>query len=431
MKTRIVALIACFSLVGCKTYIPTDEYGNIINTDKFASDYSDPVNTEEKGHLKTINDNTVLACNYSSFEVARQDAYAYALDSNSIQKIKSNTKTYCQKNSSNKGCLHELNINSVMSDKKLVNTVKKGDCYKFTFKKMKGFKNVDASESYSSFDRPSVNESLVHINFVNVYTPVRAKLNGKPIILRQDKPFSIRGKKVMNFEIIDSRFKYKRFTINVPKESKYITKNVALVQVYKKRKKNKEVGAGFERQDYKVPDSKTNERVIILRNRHDVDPSNDHLTNLHSEVEFRVYTNFERFVERGIEKPMSTVTIHSNLNEFNYSYMGFKPKEQNAENDYGRVTLQITVYLENMFKFAQYNLHYEVIKKNGIAYINTNAFRGPHSSWIYDSGYSFGNGFGLGLSYNYGHDHVVSLDGSSKPIAKVDVKFIKGWYMWW
>lgn len=430
MKTHFIALITCLSLVGCKTYIPTDEYGNIINTDKFASDYSDPVNTEEKGTLKTVNKNTVLACNYSSFENARQDAYAYALDFDSIQKIKSNTKTYCQKNSSNKGCLHELNINSVMSDKKLVNTIKKGDCYKFTFKKMKGFKNVDASESYSSFDRPSVNESLIRINFVNVNTPVRAKLNGKPITLSQDKPFNIKGKKVMNFEIIDSRFKYKRFTINVPKESKYITKNVALVQVYKKRKKNKEVGAGFERQDYKVLNSKTSERVVVLRNRHDVDPSNDHLTNLHSEVVFKIYTNFERFVERGIEKPMSSIAVLTNLHEPHYSYFGFKPKEQNAENDYGRVTLQITVYLENMFKFAQYNLHYEVIKKNGIAYIK-DSFGGPHSSWYYDTGYSFGNGIGAGLSYNYGSDCIVTLDGSNKPISKIEVKFIKGWYMWW
>ena len=98
MNTRLIALISCLSLVGCRTYIPTDEYGYSVATDKFASEYSDPINVEESGNLKTINSNTVLACNYSSIEAARQDAYAYALDSNSVQNIKGTTKTYCQNN---------------------------------------------------------------------------------------------------------------------------------------------------------------------------------------------------------------------------------------------------------------------------------------------------------------------------------------------
>lgn len=429
MNTRLVALIACFGLVGCRTHIPTDEYGNVISTDKFASEYSDPINTEESGTLKTINDNTVLACHYSSIEAARQDAYAYALDSNSVQNIKSNANTYCQNNMSHKGCLHELNINSTMKDKKLVNTVKKGDCYKFTFKKLKGFKNVDASESYSSFDRPAVNESLVRINFVNVNTDVRAKMNGQSIILSRDKSFNIQGKKVLTFEVIDSRFKYKKFTINVPKESKYITKNVALVQVYKKRKKNKEVGAGFERQDYKIKDSKVNERVIVLRNRHDVDPSNNHLTNLHAEVEFVITTQFYRFIDNGVEEQGSFIDVFTNLESSSFT-RGFKPKKQNAVNDYGRATLQITVYLENMFKYAQYNLYYEVIKDKGIAYIKS-AFPGPHSSWFFDTGYKTDyRGFTRKSNdaYNY---HLTGLSGSRLPIAKIDVKFFKGWIGWY
>ena len=430
MNTRLIALISCLSLVGCRTYIPTDEYGYSVATDKFASEYSDPINVEESGNLKTINSNTVLACNYSSIEAARQDAYAYALDSNSVQNIKGTTKTYCQNNMSNKGCLHEFNINSTMKDKKLVNTVKTGDCYKFTFKKLKGFKNVDSSESYSSFDRPAVNTSLVRINFVNVDTEVRAKMNGKPIILSQDKPFSIKGKKLLTFEIIDSRFKYKKFTINVPKESKYITKNVALVQVYKKRKENKEVGAGFERQDYKIKDSKINERVIVLKNRHDVDPSNNHLTNLHSEVEFRITTEYSSNIVDGIEMGGSDINVFTNLNNSHYSYYGFKPKEQNAGRDYGRVTLQITVYLENMFKYAKYNLYYEVIKEKGIAYIKT-AFHGPRSSWFFDGGYNTGfSGFHTSYSQTY-DGKLIRLSGSTKPIAKLDVKFYKGWIGWY
>ena len=71
----------------------------------------------------------------------------------------------------------------------------------------------------------------------------------------------------------------------------------------------------------------------------------------------------------------------------------------------------------------------EVIKEKGIAYIKT-AFHGPRSSWFFDGGYNTGfSGFHTSYSQTY-DGKLIRLGGSTKPIAKLDVKFYKGWIGW-
>lgn len=234
MKKQIISLFSTLILSSC-ALVATDPYGN-ESVDIFEDGYSDEVSIEEKGTVKVINNNTIKACGFSSLDTARQEAYALALDTQSTQDITGSSRLSCQKGSWNDGCVQELNSYSVMTDKKIVNTVKEGDCYLFSFKHVGDLKQVQSFEAYASFNRTNSidGESLLQINFVNVNSSVRVKMNGKDMFINKDDKFEIKGPKDVTVEVIDSRFNYKSFTIKVPKAPKLITKNVSLVQMRRK-----------------------------------------------------------------------------------------------------------------------------------------------------------------------------------------------------
>lgn len=358
MKRVLTITLLANLISACTFYYPTDKLGN-PSTDIFATTYSDTVSIEENGTVSIINKNTIKACGYSSLDTARQEAYALALDMNSTQDIKGTSNMSCQQGSMNSGCLHEYNLSSVMSDKKLVNTVKEKGCYKFTFKKMNSFKSVKSAETYSSFARPYSRdgESLVRIYFVNANTDVRAKMNGQEIWIRKDKDFEIVGSQDVTFEIIDQRFEYKRFTIKVPKSPRIITKNVALVQLKRKANKRIEIGAGFERQDYKSGDKATDPRRILLRNRHSIDPSNSKIVNVHSGVEFKLeYRYFDYTDNAGYQHSGTAIWLFDN-----FTYDPLKVNQNNTRGiSFNEVIMKVVVYGENLKKVSTFYIPYRI-----------------------------------------------------------------------
>lgn len=370
MKKSLFVFLSIFSLSSCinSYYIPTDNLGN-PSTDKFASTYSDTVSIKENGTVKVINNNTIKACGYSSLDTARQEAYALSLDMNSTQDIKGVSNMSCVTSAMNNGCLHEYNLSTVMADKKLVNTKKEKDCYTFTFKKMNNFKSVKSSDTYSSFTRPysREGESIVNINIVNANTSVRAKMDNKEIWIHKNDNFEVIGPKDVTFEVIDQRFEYKKFTIKVSKEPKIITKNISLVQIKRKMKKQVEVGAGFERQDYKTGDTADDERIIVLKNRHQFDPNNSDVVNVHSGVEFTL-----KYKHYSYTYPYSPYDVREglaiwptdNLKDHDDYFVDCIPvKQHNTKSISKKMTMDIVAYGENFKKLASFKITYKIFTR--------------------------------------------------------------------
>lgn len=419
MKKIFAVVLSAFALCSCETsYIPTDALGN-PSVDKFASTYADTVSIRENGEVKVVNDNTIRACGYSSIDTARQEAYALALDMNSTQDIKGASTVSCVNGAMSNGCLHEYNLSTVMADKKLVGTKKENDCYVFTFKKMNNFKSVKSTDAYSSYSRAysREGESVVNINIVNAGTSVRAKMNGKEIWIHKNDNFEVVGPKDVTFEIIDQRFEYKKFTIKVPKEPKIITKNISLVQLKRKMKKRVEIGAGFERQDYKTGDTANDERIIVLKNRHQIDPSNSDVVNVHSGVEFTLkYQNYGGGLaiwpsDNFNYHPVCCRTYYIETNQSNV-----KPVSR-------KMTMKIVAYDEYFKRIATFKIRYKIFTCDSasricINYDGNDFFKKEESA--------MGRGWFAGRNlHNELDSFVMALDGDI--ISKIDVSFHPGW----
>ena len=431
----LTIIISIVNISACTT-IATDPFGN-SDKDVFAENYSDTISIKENGSVKVINKNVIKACNFSSLDTARQEAYALALDTNSTQNISGNSRISCQQGSWNAGCVQELDSYSVMYDKKLVNTEKQNDCYIFTFKHVAGLKQTQSSETYSSFNRTNSKrgESLLKINFVNVNSSVRVKFNGKDIYINNNDEFEIVGPKDIKVEVIDARFSYKSFTIKIPKTPKLITKNISLVQLKRKETSRKEVGAGFEKQDYKVKYwLGGTERKIIVRNRHDFDPRNDVITNLHSGSEFDI--TYENIIAPYMAKMTAgrssglSVTVKDNITTDQHTI-----KQGNIQGSASsRMTLQLVFYGENVEKLLTVNLFYTIYRDgNNISarYSSFDNYSGPKFAKYHNSYQKYNVARGNSPFYikqiPQTYDGVYFDTGIEMNVSKVEVKVLKGW----